>query len=350
MTEEKQTKHRKFNVIIGNPPFENSDGGNGASSTPLYNKFIEASEELQPDVISYIIPSRWYTGGKGLDSFRNLMLTDIHLKKLCDYRTPEDVFPNTNIRGGVCTFVWEKDFDNSKTGVKVVSIEHRKVISKMNRPLDGLGLHVFLRDNNAFSILKKVGIDKSKSFMQLVSVRQPFGLAGTFIRTDNFKATKDGLKEPVVVYGKGKKGYTERSLITKNSEWIDKIKVLTARANNVGTELHDDNWNGKIANGGEVCTETYIVVGADLNLTKASAQNIIHYMQTKFARYLLGLSKTGHDASRKTYRFVPIQDFTDKSDIDWAKSIPEIDQQLYDKYGLSDDEISFIEKNVKEMK
>lgn len=137
--------------------------------------------------------------------------------------------------------------------------------------------------------------------------------------------------------------------MTTKPEWIDCWKVFTARANNIGTELNDDNFNTIIAGPGTICTETYLVIGADLGLTEQEAHNLSNYLKTKFARLLHATAKSSQDAARSTYKFIPMQDFTEHSDIDWSKSISEIDAQLYEKYGLNQDEVDFVESKVKEM-
>ena len=165
------------------------------------------------------------------------------------------------------------------------------------------------------------------------------------LRSDN-----QGLKNPVVCYGKGQTfGYVEREIIKTRANWIEKWKVFTPRANNIGTELSDDNLNTFIGGPGTICTESYIFVGVDLDLNSSSAENLSKYLTGKFARYMHSLGKASQDATAKTYRFIPLQDFSDKSDIDWDKPIKEIDMQLYKKYNLSQDEINFIESKIKEM-
>jgi hypothetical protein len=179
---------------------------------------------------------------------------------------------------------------------------------------------------------------------------RPFGFRGYFTKDEKFRNSSKGLKNPTTCYGKGKKiGYLERKEITKNTEWIDRYKVFTPRANNIGTELNDDNLNAFVVEPNTICTESYIVVGADLGLNKLSATNLCKYFTTRFTRFLHSIGKAGQDATSKTYRFVPLQDFTSKSDIDWKKSIDEIDRQLYKKYKLTKEEIKFIEDNIKSM-
>ncbi len=339
----------KFDVVIGNPPYQNSDGGAQASATPIYNEFVDLARKLNTQVITLIIPSRWYTGGKGLNEFRKSMLDDPHLKTLYDCKDPQEIFPHTNIRGGICIFVWDRNYDNSSKGTKIITVEHNKETNISYRPLNSLNLGIFIRDSEAYGILKKVGIDDSRSLMNFVSVRRPFGLGGTFIKQNEFKLDKANLENPVKIYGKGTIGYTSIENIPKNQEWINKVKVFTARANNIGTELNDDNLNAFVGDKGTAATETYLVIGVDLNLTKSTADNIVKYLKTKFVRYLISISKSSQDAARGTYRFVPTQDFTSNSDIDWTKPVVKIDQQLYEKYNFLYDEVNFIEKKVQAM-
>jgi hypothetical protein len=154
----------------------------------------------------------------------------------------------------------------------------------------------------------------------------------------------------VICYGKGKQiGYIERTEITKNQDWIDKFKVYTARANNIGTELNDDNLNAFIGNPNTICTESYLAIGVDLGLNEISSNNLIKFLYTKFARFLHSVGKASQDATSKTFKFVPLQDFTKNSDIDWSKSITGIDQQLYKKYELTAEEVRFIESMIKPM-
>ena len=168
--------------------------------------------------------------------------------------------------------------------------------------------------------------------------------------SNTFRPSIVGLNTPVLCYGKGKKiGYLERQEITKNIDWIDKYKVFTPRANNIGTELNDDNLNTFIGNVNTICTESYIVVGIDLDLDENSAANLCKYFRTKFARFQHSIGKASQDATSKTYKFIPLQNFTSKSDIDWTQSIEKIDIQLYDKYNLVNEEREFIENMIKPM-
>lgn len=341
----------KFDVIIGNPPYQEMDGGAQASAKPLYHRFIQTAQDLKPALMSFIIPARWYGGGKGLDEFREQMLNDKHIREFHDWLTPDDIFPNTNIRSGVCYFLWDKEYDNTESLTRVVTHKDNKIVDDVVRPLAIDGVDIFIRDSKAISILEKVFTDSStQQLSSVVSPRRPFGFQGYFVDDERFRASKDGLSTPIVCYGRGQvTGYVEREEVTVRPEWIDKWKVFTPRANNIGTELPDDNLNSFVGRPGTICTESYLVIGADLDLDETSASNLSKYLTTKFARYLHGLAKSSHDATARTYRFVPIQDFSSNSDIDWSVSVSEIDQQLFEKYGLSEEERQHIESSIKEM-
>lgn len=341
----------KFDVIVGNPPYSEEDGGAQASSTPLYNSFIEESIKLQPTLMSYIIPTRWYVGGKGLDKFRDMMMNNKHISQLHDFLNPKEVFPNTNIRGGVCFFLWNQNYDNEKNETRVVTYENHRVINDVVRPLKLGDLNMFIRDNYAPGILKKVKRDLDiGDFSSYVSPRKPFGLPTNFNKSEKYKEDPNYFLNPIVCFSKGfKKGYVDMEDVTTRDDWVGEWKILTSRANNVGTELNDDNVNTLVVGPNSVCTESYVVIGGGKKLDELKCLNIVGYIKSKFFRYLHSLAKASHDATAKTYQFVPLQDFTSSSDIDWSKSIPEIDQQLYAKYGLSEEEIQFIEENVQPM-
>ncbi len=341
----------KFDAIVGNPPYQISDGGAQASATPIYQHFVQASILVNPNYLSFIIPTRWYAGGKGLDEFREEMLNDKKLKELYDSISPEKIFPNTNIRGGVCYFLWDSNYDNSKDLVRVVTLDGREIIADIKRKLKIEGTEIFIRDAKAITILDKVFKDKELEVLSdYISARKPFGLEGNFIKSDDYKSDKNTLQNPIICYGKGKTiGFVERNKIKTREEWIDKWKVYIPRANNIGTELNDDNLNSFVGGPKTVCTESYIAVGIELNLGEISANNLSIYLKTKFARYFHSLGKASQDATAKTFKFVPLQDFTDNSDINWNKSINEIDEELFIKYGLSDEEKEYIRNKIKDM-
>lgn len=341
----------KFDAIVGNPPYMEMDGGAQASASPIYQHFVQTGKELKPKYFSFIMPTRWYAGGKGLDDFRDKMLNDCNLRELHDYLNPEQIFPNTNIRGGVCYFLWDKNYDNFKKLTRVVTHENNIVTSDIRRTLKIDGSDIFIRDSKAVSIISKVIENKNIDILSnYISPRKPFGLEGLFIKDARFKEKPDKLKSPITCYGKAQKiGYVEKKEITMRIEWIEKWKVYMPYANNIGTELNDDNLNTFVGEPNSVCTETFLVVGADLGLNKSMAYNLSKYLRSKFARFLLSLSKVSQHATAKTYRFVPVQNFTNKSDIDWSKSIFDVDKQLYTKYKLTEDEIKYIESKIKPM-
>ncbi len=348
----------KFDVVIGNPPYHEKDGGAQESARPLYPLFVKAAKELNPRYISLIIPTRWYTGGKGgkrLDEFRKEMLTDTHIRELHDLLTPGEIFPNTNIRGGVCYFLWDKEYDNHKSLARVITYELNKIVSDIMRPIKYNDTEVFIRDAKAIGILEKIlkihKVDKSGDWIyNHVSASKPFGFRTFFIKDSRFHQESIGLENPVLCYGnKSVVGYVERSEIQTRKEWIDRWKVLTPYANNIGTELKDDNFNTIIAGPNTICTETYLVIGADLDLNKQSSNSLSKYLQTKFSRYLQSLAKSSQHGTRRTYRLIPLQDYNSNSDINWNVSVSEIDIQLYKKYKLTQDEISHIEGRIKSM-
>lgn len=340
----------KFDFIIGNPPYQEEDGGASASAKPVYQYFVDGASRVS-EAYCLIMPSRWYSGGKGLDDFRNTMLKDIHIKALHDFPNTNDMFPNVNIRGGVCIVQWDSRYNNSLDGTKVVVHEGKNEHVSI-RPLKYKDIDIFIRNFQAIAVLEKAKTDSEQDNMaQHVSPRRPFGIGSDFSRSDAFHKESTDLKQPVACVGKRRQvGYVEYDDVVAHREWINVWKVFVPRANNIGTELNDDNLNSFVGEPGVICTEAYIVVGMDLNLDKWSAKALEKFLQTRFARFLHSVAKASQDASSKTYRFIPTQDFTPASDIDWSKSIPEIDQQLYAKYGLDESEIAFIESHVKEMK
>jgi hypothetical protein len=341
----------KFDVIVGNPPYQQKDGGAKASAKPIYQNFIDIAKQLNPTYISMIMPTRWYAGGKGLGSFRKKMLDDIKISELHDFLKPELIFPNINLRGGVCYFLRDSNYDNSKDLTKVFTYGDNLTPILNSRNLKTEDSDILIRHSIAVDIIQKVKSKEFESFENHISSRKPFGLDAKIVENKNiFKGSKKGLNAPVLCYGRRKKiGYIEKDEITKNTIWIGKYKIFTPRANNIGTELGDDNLNTFIGEINSVCTESHIVVGIDLSLDRISALNLCKYFKTKFARFQHSIGKASQDATSKTYKFIPLQSFTSKSDIDWNKSIKEIDQQLYKKYKLTDKEIDFIKKMIKSM-
>lgn len=346
-----QLKEMKFDLVIGNPPYQKADGGAAASAKPIYQEFVNIAKDISTKYVSMIMPARWYTGGKGLDEFRLTMLSDKHIKLLYDYQRPDEVFPDTNNRGGLCFIVRDKGFDNTVILPKVISNRGGQDIVSQSRSIRIDGLDMFVRHQEAISILEKV--TRSASFASLsdiVSARRPFGIDGNITKDTTVFKEQPTQKNSIVCFGRSScLGYITFSTVKRNSEWINRWKVFMPYANNIGTELNDDNLNAFVGEPNSVATETFLVVGADLSLDKSSANTLVQYLKTRFVRFMHSLAKASQHATSKTYRFVPLQDFTDQSDIDWKKSVDEIDKQLYAKYNLSKEEGDFIESKIRVM-
>lgn len=344
-------KKMKFDVIVGNPPYQQSDGGAQASAKPIYNLFVDVAKQLSPSNIAMIMPTRWFAGGRGLNEFRDQMLNDTHISELHDFLKPELIFQNINLRGGICYFLWDKGYDNSTKLTKVFTYKDDLTPKMIERSLKTDDSDILIRHSIGIEMINKINSHKDfESFESHISSLRPFGFRGYFTKDEKFRESKNGLTNPVICYGKGKQvGYLERDEISKNTEWIDRFKVYTPRANNIGTELNDDNLNSFVGNPNTICTESYLVIGVDFNLNEQSAKNLMKYLTTKFTRFQHSLGKASQDATSKTFRFVPVQNFNSESDIDWSKSSQEIDKQLYAKYKLTNEEIEFIESMIKPM-
>lgn len=349
ITDRTGIKNMKINAIVGNPPYQIMDGGAQASSIPVYQHFVSIAKKVQPNFISMIMPARWYAGGRGLDDFRADMLSDRTIRSLHDFPKASDLFNNVEIKGGLCYFLMDSKYDNSTNASNIVSHTETGIFASQ-RHLSQNSSDIFIRDGRSISIITKVTEQSCEYIQSFVSPLRPFGLRGYFINDANFHNTPDGLTNPVICIGKGlKKGYVEHSLISQHTNWIDRFKVIIPRANNIGTESNDDNLNAFIGNPNEICTESYLCVFADSDVSFDECSNICKYLKSRFARFMHCQAKSSQDATAKTFRFVPIQDFSNGSDIDWSLTSVQIDYQLYTKYGLSEDEISFIESMIKPM-
>lgn len=320
----------KFDVIIGNPPYQLSDSDANFGASPLYHKFVYQAKKLNPKFISMIIPSRWTITGKGLDEFRREMLNDKRLKKVVDYYDSEACFNNVQIGGGVCYFLW----DNNYSGDCEITTINQKGVKTSVRPLLDSQFSYFIRDNNAVSIIKKIQLFKEESFAEQVSVSRPFGFR-TYFKGNEIKSNIDD----VTIYVRGGIGYVPRGDVSKNIELIDKHKVLITRVYGDGGKTCPNQVVNRpfVAPSNTCCSETYLVLGAYDSIEEAT--HACQYIQTKFCRFLISLLKITQDSSSKVYTFVPMQDFS-KS---WT------DEELYKKYNLTDDEINYIESMIKPM-
>ena len=331
----------KFDVIISNPPYQLSDGGGtGSSAMPIYQHFVEQAKKLNPHYIVMIMPSRWFAGGKGLDEFRNDMLNDCHLKYLVDYANSADCFPGVIIAGGVNYFLWDREYCGDCT------IENRKndTITTTTRKLNEFT--IFVRDNVAISIIRKIKQVDSKSFDSIVFSRNYFGIVS------NENGHKDNKENDYTLFSLNGYSYINKYKVSDKNNIAHSYKVIMTKAMSGGNKPSSDGKYQvvstiKILNPNEVCTETYLIL-KNFSYIK-SAKNLCMYVKTKFFRFLLLQALTSINISKEKFCFVPQQDFTEKSDIDWSVPIPEIDKQLYKKYDLTQEEIGFIESMIKPM-
>ena len=330
----------KFDVVVGNPPYQVGDGGAQASAKPIYNNFVGIAKTMAPSYMTLIMPTRWYAGGKGLDEFRNEMLDDTTIQELHDFLHPEEVFPGTNNRGGICYLLWNAQYNNRVCPVSITTHEGAGKATVSSRNLRFRDLDIFVRYSRAIDIVDKVTPDGTDALSGYISAAKAFGFRTFFINDPRFRNNADGLSVPIKCYGRsGKIGYVEKDEVGSHADWIDKWKVYVPESNNIGTELNDDNQNAFVGEPDSICTETFLVVGAELNLDEDKAANLVYYLKTKFARFLLSLAKISQHGTAKTYRFIPVQDFSKM----WT------DAELYAKYGLTDEEIQFIESTIKPM-
>jgi hypothetical protein len=317
----------QFDVIIGNPPYQLDDGGHGASAAPIYQFFVEKAIELDPRYLVMVTPSRWMSGGKGLDKYRERMLSDKRMRSIVDYPKLYEGFPGVKIRGGISYFLWSREYsgpcevqtvwDGKPTGPSVL------------RHLDAYD--ILVRRNEAVPILEKVKAKNEGTLDAKVSSGKPFGFRTFF----HGKPSKAGVKHPVQLFGSQKVTWVGRSEILANKEWVDRWKVLMTAVQGTSAAVETKFLSKPIIAGpGTACTETYLVAGHFD--TEEEARNFASYLRTRFVRFLVSLRKATQHATRDVYAFVP--DLPVKHE--WT------DAKLYKRYGLTEGEVSFIESQV----
>lgn len=328
----------RFGAVIGNPPYQISDGGAQASAKPIYQEYIKLGKKLSTLYMTIISPSRWFTGGKGLDKFRLEMLEDSRFRKIVDFSDSKDCFTDVEIKGGVNYFLWDTSYDGECIVINM--LENKKISTQ--RKLKEKNLDIFIRYNILHGIFKKVCDEKIQGFNSLVSSRKPFGL------DTNTEISEIQNNDSIVIYGNSKIGYIDKSKVIKCLDISEKNKIFISYAYGAGEGFPHQIINKPfIPVKNSVCTETYLVISPFES--EEEVNNALKYMYTKFFRSLVLVAKNSQHATSKTYRFVPVQNFTNNSDIDWSKSINEIDEQLFDKYGLSIEEREYIKSSIKDM-
>lgn len=322
----------KFDVIIGNPPYQLSDGGGGAgkSAAPLYHKFVEQAKKLKPRYLSMIIPSRWFNGGKGLDDFRSSMLKDTCVSHIVDYADSKDCFPGgVDIPGGICYFLWEREYSGQCSVTNIMKGGEQITADRVLNEYP-----TFIRNNNAVSVVHKVVSKHEQMFNEIVSSRKPFGLESN----TKFDATGD-----VILRSSSGMGKIDKNRILVGYELLDKWKVIVSKVSFEHAGVPDKDGMMRVLSVVQIlppnsaCTESYLV--ANTFDDEAMANNFASYLKTKFVRFLIMQMLASMNMSKASYSFVPVQDF----------SKPWTDEELYAKYGLTDEEIAFIESMIKPM-
>lgn len=337
-------KEMKFRAVVGNPPYQVMDGGGtGSSAIPIYNVFVELAKKLGPSFISMIMPAKWYSGGRGLDEFRKTMLNDRQIRALFDFEDSRDCFPTVDIAGGVCYFLWQRGFSGKCEITNVGKYERLKSSRYLNE------FDTFIRNPQTLAILDKVKGKNDSSFLSdTVFSSKPFGIR-SYVHGKTSATDNDNVK----LFGSDGITYVSEDEVTQNKQLIGSWKVIMSKAAAEHAGQTDSNGRKKIIARLEVlppstiCTESYLLLSAFEN--EEEANNMKKYMQTQFVRFLLSSILITQNIAKDKFAFVPLQDFTSSSDIDWSQSVADIDRQLYKKYGLTDEETAFIERTIKPM-
>lgn len=338
----KGDKTVKFDAVVGNPPYQLDVGIKKENyGIPIYNDFVSQSIILAPQYLSMITPSRWFTGGRGLEEYRRKMLNDKHIKKLVDFVDSKDCFPGVDVSGGVSYFIWDKSYNNKCEFVSILNNKKSTMLRDLNK------YSIFTRYNEALCIIDKVQ-EKSNGFLsEIVSQQTPFGFITTYRGQDK------PFTDSITLLTSSGKTYVAYDKVTRGQEMISKYKVIFSKATCEHAGVADRNGKYRVVSFNsilepfEICSQSYLVGGCFA--IKKEAQNFHKYIKSMFSRFLLLQAISSQDISREKFMFVPLQDFTENSDIDWSKSVAEIDRQLYKKYNLSGEEIAFIESMIKPM-
>jgi len=327
--DEKFGSDMKFDVVVGNPPYHMTGGGGGSNDSSIYHLFVQQAKALEPRMLTMVIPSRWIAGGRGLDSFRQEMLSDRSIRKFVDFPSAKDAFPGQKIEGGVCYFLW----DSSHTGdCEVIMMREGIATRQAPRKLDEFD--VLVRDELSLSVLRKTLNKSEDSIVEMVSGDTPFGLPTNFSgRTNSHK--KGDLTVHFTKHGKRGVSYLENEAVSKNRQLIDGWKVFVPEAYGIGASPQQVLGKPIVAGPGEICTQSFLVVG--LFKDEETAGNFVAYLSSRFFRFLVSLRKISQHALKATYTWAPIQDF----------SKPWTDAELYAKYKLDQDEIEFIESMIR---
>lgn len=353
----------KFDIVVGNPPYQENDNGKrddgaiSASATPLYHYFFELAKQMSNEQTCLIFPARWlYGSGKGLGNFTKKMFKDYKVKSLTLFQASNKIFPNTDIKGGVLYMIYDKSYEGI---VDVTVVDRQNKTHHYESYLNTSNSGVFIPFEELVTIYEKVSQKSNlseNSFQKIVSSRKPYGLSTNFFKNPSkfnlppiFEkcVSNDNIEVIGLEGSKRVKKYIDKNYpITNGKDTIYKWKLFAGKAMGSGT-FGEKIPDLPIGGPGTIATETFIRIGDFA--TKYEVENVKKYYYSKFFRALLGIVKTTQDAPARVYKFIPMQDFTEKSDIDWSKSIVEIDKQLYVKYDLSQDEVTFIEENVKGM-
>lgn len=322
----------QFDVIIGNPPYQMTGGAGGTSDSSIYHLFVEQAFNLEPRFVSMVVPSRWMAGGRGMDEFRAEMLSSAKLAEIVDFPVSKDVFPGVEVKGGICYFLWAKAHEGQ---TNVTTVRGEELIGPVARDL--AEFDVFVRDPRAVGILHKVQAKAEPSVIEILTGDTPFGIATNF---DGYRDSKKAGDVALHLVKSGKRliGYMPRSDVKKNTQLIDSWKVLTPKAGSDGGQKIPDVVLGKtmVVAPGSVCTQTFIAFWVS---SEAEARSLQSYYSTKFFRFLVSLRKITQDSLRGTYTWVPQQA--------WNRTWT--DQLLYEKYGLTQSEIDYVEEVIKPM-